>query len=113
MRSLYFAGALLMVVALDVRAQEPDSTLPQVAELMKPFLVKAIPPVLYEHSRDWGRTTRVPLRRWSGRLPRANASRSPSTGWCSAAGVYSQEMPFKRLGYMAKTVFDPAVFRKP
>lgn len=70
MRMLVVAGLLTIIAGAGLRAQEPDSTLPQIAELMKPFLVKAIPPVLFEHSRGWGRTARVPHAvHWHGLRP--------------------------------------------
>jgi hypothetical protein len=59
----------VFLTASHVGAQEPSS-LPQVAELMKPFLAKAVPPLLYEHNRNWGKTARAPHAvHWHGLRP--------------------------------------------
>jgi len=50
----------LFAVAPAIWAQDPNPSLPQVAEMMKPFLVEAIPPTLFEQSRNWGKTSRTP-----------------------------------------------------
>lgn len=51
-------------------AQAPAPSLPQVAEMMKPYLVDAIPPVLFDQNMNWGKTSRVPHAvHWKGLRP--------------------------------------------
>ena len=65
-----FLCLVVFLAAIDVCAQEPSPTLPQVAEMMKPFLIDAIPQKLYEHSRNWGKTSRAPHAvHWHGLRP--------------------------------------------
>lgn len=63
------AIAALFLIAADVPGQTP-TTLPEVAQMMRPFLVEAIPSVLFDHSRNWGKTSRVPHAiHWRGLRP--------------------------------------------
>ncbi|HEX3314243.1 MAG TPA: hypothetical protein VHR72_05085 [Gemmataceae bacterium] len=49
---------LLLVAAPAAVAQTPAApSLPEIAAMVKPLLVQMVPPVLYEHTRNWGRTT--------------------------------------------------------
>jgi hypothetical protein len=64
----WVACALVLLTATELRAQEP--AIPNVAEMMKPFLVDAIPAKLYEHSRNWGKTSPTPHAiHWHGLRP--------------------------------------------
>jgi hypothetical protein len=70
----------VLLLAGDVRAQ--DSSLPEVAQMIKPFLVKAIPPVLYEHNRNWGKTSRVPHAvHWHGLRPEVHSTPRNDGHW--------------------------------
>jgi len=60
----------LCMLGSTVSARAQDPSLPQVAEMMKPFLIEAIPPVLFEQSRNWGKTSRTPHAiHWHGLRP--------------------------------------------
>jgi hypothetical protein len=76
-----FACVCAFGAAAEVHAVEPAPSLP-VAELIKPFLVKAIPPVLYEHSRNWGKTSRVPHAvHWHGLRPEIKSTQRNDGHW--------------------------------
>src|SRR4051812_19959492 len=71
---MFATRPLICIVAFGLvagaRAQDPNPTLPQVAEMMKPFLIEAIPQVLFEQSRNWGKTSRAPHAvHWHGLRP--------------------------------------------
>lgn len=62
-----FVCILMLLSAPAVRGQE---SLPQLAGMIKPYLVEAVPPVLYEHARNWGKTSRTPhALHWHGLRP--------------------------------------------
>jgi hypothetical protein len=61
---------LLLMTATLGFSQAPTPSLPQIGEMMKPYLVDALPKVLYEHNRSWGRTTMaMHAIRWHGLRP--------------------------------------------
>jgi hypothetical protein len=49
---------LLLLAVSPASAQTPVApSLPEIAAMVKPLLVQMVPPVLYEHTRNWGHTT--------------------------------------------------------
>src|SRR3954463_7306474 len=55
MRPALAMTMLLLLAGPTGFAQSPS--LPEVATMVKPLLIESIPPILYEHSRNWGHTT--------------------------------------------------------
>ena len=68
---------------VSVQAQGPgDGSLESVGAVLKPVLVSAMPPVLFERSTDWGRQTPAPNGlKWKGLEPRVTKTLRNDGTW--------------------------------
>jgi hypothetical protein len=59
MRPALLTTTLLLFAATAAFAQTPSAapSLSEVGTMVKPLLIESLPPILYEHTRNWGKTT--------------------------------------------------------
>lgn len=84
MRSILAVGIGLMLLT-PVPAVSPAPPAPSLAELsalLRPHLVAMVPPVLYDHSRNWGKTRRMPHAiEWHGLRPEVHKTPRNDGTW--------------------------------
>src|SRR5436305_15156492 len=77
--------ALLVSCLLQAGSAQPAAPAPSIAELgdlLRPHLVAMVPPVLYEHSRNWGKTSQVAHAiHWHGLRPEIHTTARNDGTW--------------------------------
>ena len=77
-RPIFLIVSLLLLVASGLFAQtppQPEVSIEQLGDLLKPILISSLPKVLHESSDNWGHQANVPVGvKWDGLKPTVQKS---------------------------------------
>jgi hypothetical protein len=85
-------GTLFLIPAVGLVAQDPPSPV-DLAQILKPILIKSMPAVLYEQKDNWGHQAMIPVGlKWSGGKPTIQRSLRNHGVWKQLV-ITAQELP--------------------